>query len=631
MDRLPLKDTKVTVNISGMIADIRVAQTYANEGSHAINASYVFPASTKVTVHGMTMQVGNQIVTARIKEKEEAKEKFEAAKSEGKNASLLEEKEANVFSMSVANIMPGDVISIELHYTELISPSDGIYQFVFPTVVGPRYVSPVLNDGGREEWAAIPYFKEGSSPADTYSIDVRLSSGVPISALRCNSHEVDVDWQENTNAHITLANPAEYAGNRDFILDYCLMGEEIQSGLLLDTNGTENFFMLTLQPPKRVEAAQIPSKEYIFVLDVSGSMFGFPLDTAKELIRDLVSGLTDQDTFNLVLFSDKNVILSPVSLPATAGNMKRAIDLIDAQDGRGGTELTPALEDALAIRSDGKHARTVVLITDGFIYGEDKIFDIIADNMEHASFFPFGIGSSVNRNLIEGIAEIGQGEPFVVTDKDEAAIIAERFRTYISSPVLTDIQVRFDGFDVYDVEPAVLPTLFAEKPLVLLGKYRGEASGTVTVTGKTAIGAYSSSLNLAEAADGICSVAPARTDLVPSGSLSYLWARKRVARLTAYGMNKDNPDVKEEVTKIGLAYSMLTPYTSFIAVSEVVRNPDGESTDVEQSRPLPLHVSNLSVGYTIGAEPEWFFGPALASALILGYLKWRKKSNFTAD
>ena len=141
-DRFPLKETSVTTNIDGVIAETYVVQTYSNEGSSPINASYVFPASTNATIHGMQMIIGDNIVTAKIKEKEEAKEEFEEAKSEGKSASLLEQQRPNVFTMDVANIMPGDDVRIELHYTELIEPEENTYQFVFPTVVGPRYPSP---------------------------------------------------------------------------------------------------------------------------------------------------------------------------------------------------------------------------------------------------------------------------------------------------------------------------------------------------------------------------------------------------------------------------------------------------------------------------------------------------------
>lgn len=615
VDSFPLKRTDVNTTIKGIIADTYVVQSYANEGTKPINASYVFPASTKVTIHGMKMQIGNQVVTATIKEKEEAKEEFEAAKSEGKSASMLSEERANVFTMDVANIMPGDEVRIELHYTELITPDEGTYQFVYPTVAGPRYVGPVIDEAGnRDEWTAAPYLTEGSTPSDEYNINVTVSAGVPISSLTSSSHNIDINWDENTTAHISLADPSDYAGNRDFILDYKLTGEEINTGLIIDKGENENYFMLMVQPPERYEIEDIPPREYIFVLDVSGSMSGFPLDTAKQLINNLVSGLRETDTFNLILFSGTSYQMSESSLPATKENVDKALKLIKEQKGAGGTELAEALEDALDIPIDNDVARNIVIITDGYIYGESDIFKLINDNLNQADFFSFGIGSAVNRYLIEGIATSGQGEAFIVTKEEQADATAERFRTYIQSPVLTDIKVSFDGFDAYDVEPSILPTLYAEKPIVLLGKWRGEATGTIHITGMNGDGEYSQDIAVSDVVSG------------ENSSLGYLWARKRVELLTDYGTNSNNPDVKDEVTQLGLSYNMVTPYTSFIAVLDVVRNTDGESTDINQPLPLPLEVSNLAVGYRIGSEPnELIIIGALAVIMLIPVLSKRMK------
>lgn len=616
VDCLPLKSTDVNTTIEGIIADTYVVQTYANQGTKPINASYIFPASTKVTVHGMKMQIGNQTVTAVIKEKEEAKQEFEEAKSEGKSASMLSEERANVFTMDVANIMPGDEVRIELHYTELITPTDGTYQFVYPTVAGPRYVGPVLDDtGNREEWTSTPYLPEGTAPSDQYHIHVTVSAGVPIASLSSSSHDVKIDWEENTTARVSLADPADYAGNRDFILDYKLTGEQIRTGLITSQGEKENYFMLMIQPPERYEVEEIPPREYIFVLDVSGSMSGFPLDTAKKLINNLVSGLRETDTFNLILFSGDSLQMADNSVPATKENVQKALRLINGQKGAGGTELASALEDALQIPAEEDTSRNIVIITDGYIYGESEVFDMVRDNMEHADFFSFGIGSAVNRYLIEGIASIGQGEPFIVTDETEAPAVADRFRTYIQSPVLTDIQVIFEGMDTYDFEPAVLPTLYAQKPIVLLGKWRGEAAGTIHVSGRTGEGKYTENIDVAKAING------------QNDAVGYLWARKRVERLTDYGRSGDDPKVRAEVTQIGLDHHMITPYTSFIAVLDVVRNPEGDGTDVDQPLPLPLEVSNLAVGYRIGSEPEdvMFIGMLVVLLLLSALVKRRMR------
>jgi Ca-activated chloride channel family protein len=596
VDQFPLKETKVKVNISGTIADIFVTQTYANNGESPINGSYVFPASTRVSVHGMTMEIGDNLVTAKIKEREEAKQEFEQAKTEGKSASLLEEQRPNVFSMNVANIMPGDTVRIELHYTELIESTEGTYQFVFPTVVGPRYSNQSKSDAAEtDKWIESPYIKDGNTPPGEYDITVNLSMGVPVKDIKCNSHKINIVQKEESVAEVSLADKEEFAGNRDFILEYKLTGQEIRNGLMLYKGGKENFFMLTMQPPERVKLEDIPDREYVFVLDVSGSMNGFPLDTAKVFIRNLVNHLRETDKFNLILFAGASSIMSSSSVPATEANMKEAIKLIDQQEGSGGTELLPALERALSLPKAENMSRSVVMITDGYIDSEKAIFDLIHNNLNKINFFTFGIGSSVNRYLIEGMAKAGSGEPFVLTDPSGASEIAERFREYIKSPVLTDINVQFDGFDAYDIEPPNLPTLFAQRPVILFGKWRGTPSGTIHLSGMTRNGVYKQDIQVA-------GVQP----MEANSAISYLWARSKVARLSDYGFgDTDNPDIRKEVTSLGLEYSMLTPYTSFIAVIEKIRNTDGKSTDVNQPLPLPLNVSNLAVGdpYTQGAEP----------------------------
>lgn len=618
VDRFPLKETDVKTNINGMIAETYVVQTYANEGERPINASYVFPASTKVSVHGMTMQINDQRITAVIREKEEAEEEFEAAKEEGKSASLLEEQRPNVFTMDVANIMPGDSIRVELHYTEMIESTEGTYQFVFPTVVGPRYAGVVEEEQKEEgDWVESPYLQEGVSPDSAYHITVNLSTGVPVSDLTCSTHEVDVEWKKNSEAKITLANAEDFAGDRDFIMEYKMEGDEVSSGLMLYEGEEENYFLLTVQPPKRYEPKDILPREYIFVLDVSGSMEGYPLETAKELIRNMVGNLRDTDSFNLFLFSDIVSEMSLCSVAATEENIKCALDLIDMQEGGGGTELAAALDSALLTPAKEDVSRNVVVITDGYIYDEEEIFKRVEEHLDETSFFSFGIGSSVNRSLMEGIAAAGMGEAFVVTEEEEAEETANRFRTYIEAPILTDIDISFDGFDTYDTAPSSIPTLFAERPIVLLGKWRGEAAGTIRISGKSGTEAYVQNMDV--------------SGFQPSGeneALRYLWARKRVEALTSYGFAEIDDHTKAEITSIGLDYSMITPYTSFVAVLDTVRNPQGDSADVDQPSPLPKGVSEYAVGgYLFGAEPEVTIltVTALLAAAAGGFGRWRKK------
>src|SRR6185295_4288999 len=266
------------------------------------------------------------------------------------------------------------------------------------------------------------------------------------------------------------------------ILDYRLSGKEIQSGLLTYEGPKENFFLLTVQPPERPAAAEIPPREYIFVLDVSGSMRGFPLNTAKDVLKNLIGKLKPTDTFNVIQFSGGSQVLSPTSIAANLENVSRAVTAID--------KLKAALRQAIQLPRSEFESRSIVVVTDGFIAQEPGVFTLIHENLKNTNFFAFGIGSSVNRYLIEGIARAGQGEPFVVTRPEEAGAAGERFRSYIESPVLTNVRVSYRGFDAYDVEPEVQPDLFAERPVVLFGKWRGEKRGQIEVTGRSGNGAF---------------------------------------------------------------------------------------------------------------------------------------------
>ena len=594
VDHLPLKDTRVDISVSGVIADVKVRQIYRNEGARPINASYVFPASTRAAVYAMRMQLGNEIIVAKIKEREEAKQEFEKAKEEGKSASLLEQERPNVFSMSLANIMPQEQVEIELRYTELLIPTENVYELVFPTVVGPRYQSPQDKNKEKDGFVQAPYLHQGQQPPSELHISARIAAGLPIYDLSCPSHQIFPQWQ-NGAAQLTLDDSKPFEGNRDFVVRYRLAGDQIASGLLLFQGTDENFFLYMAQPPQRVATEAVPPREYIFVVDVSGSMDGFPLNTSKRLLRNLIGKLRPTDLFNVVLFAGDSSVLSPQSLPANQENIGKAIGLIEQQRGAGGTELLPAIQQAMSLPRQDGISRSLLLITDGFVGGEQGVFDHIKANLNRCNVFAFGIGTSVNRYLIEGVARAGMAEPFIVTDEAEAVGVADKFREYVESPVLTDIQVRTIGFDVYDVNPVKFPDLLAQRPIVLFGKWRGPATGQIELTGKTGQGVYTTQLD----------VASSQPDEANS-ALRYLWARSRIAELSDYGGYQVEAENKQEITALGLKYNLLTRFTSFIAVREVVTNPTGSADDVNQASPLPLRVSDLAVGggSEVGSEPE---------------------------
>ena len=591
-DELPLKETSVNATVVGAIADVTVRQVYVNSGKNPLEAIYTFPMSTKAAVYGMQMTIGKRIVRAQIEEKQKARADYEKAKQEGKRASLLEQSRPNVFTMNVSNIMVGDTIVVELNYTELLVPEKGVYSFVYPTVVGPRYSNKKKSQAGPDDqFVASPYTRSGVMPTYKFGYELTINSGIPIQDVACKSHKMNVKHEGLKKTVVQLDKSEVNGGNRDVIVNYSLQGSQIESGVLLYEGEDENFFLLMVQPPKKVQKEDIPPREYIFIVDVSGSMWGFPMEITKNLMRNLILNLKPTDKFNVVLFSGAAKVFSPQSVDATQENIALADDFIQKGNAYGGTEVLNALRMANAIpRPDEDIARTFVMTTDGYVDVDRESIEFVREHSDNTNFFIFGIGSSVNRYLIEGIAFAGHGELMIVTNKTEASAAAERFRQYVSTPVLTRIKFNSGKFNAYDVEPMAVPDMMAERPIMIFGKYKGKPTGMVTLTGKVGRKRYMQTFDLSQ-------VKPEKSN----AALRYLWARERIKYLDYLGGQyaRDDTPIAKQITELGLKYNLMTNYTSFIAIDEVVVNKDGKQTTVKQPIPMPEGVSDYAVGHDV--------------------------------
>ncbi|KIX11168.1 VIT domain-containing protein [Dethiosulfatarculus sandiegensis] len=597
LDRLPLTGARAKVKISGFLARVKVIQEYHNQGKRPLEAVYLFPASTKASVHNLTMTIGQRTIKARIRKTEQARREFGQARQQGKSASLLEQKRPNVFQMRVTNIMPGDHIRVEMDYTEILKPADKVYEFVFPTVVGPRYRS---EDQGVEAdtWVANPYLPRGEQSLHSFGLELELTSPIAVSRLGCPSHNPKITYEDSHRAKVVLE-PSPQAGNRDFVLRYTLAGNQIQTGFLTQKTLQGNHFLLMIEPPLEEIRAEVLPREFIFVVDVSGSMRGFPLTCAIRLMKNLMTGLSEKDSFNILFFAGGDRLLSPVSLKASPENKKRALAMLEKVKGGGGTRLLPALERALKLPEQEESSRILVLITDGYVHVEQKALALVKNNLGRANLFTMGVGSSVNRYLVEALARAGQGEAMVILNPDQAGKGAERFARYISRPVLKDIKIEFTGISASELEPGRLPDLFDQRPLSVLGKFKGETPAKVKITGRTAKGPYTKVIELKA------------SDLDKSkGSLDLLWAKKRIQGLNDLLSVSDPSELKEEITGLGLKYNLLTAFTSFVAVDEKIRAKGEKPEVVVQPLPLPRGVENSAVG----PSPAMARGKAFLSA-----------------
>lgn len=614
LEQFPLKYTKSKVKLNGLIATVELTQSYSNLGSTPINATYIFPASTRAAVNSMTMTLNDRTVKAIIKEKTMAKAAFDKAKVEGKSASLLSQKRPNIFSMDVANIMPGDIVKVELTYTEIIQAEEGQYEFVLPGVVGPRFGGDAYLSSSETAWVSNPYLATEDAEKDPvkYVVDIDMQSPIAIHDLRSITHKPKIEWKDAKSARVRLQGDAKTVGNRDFILHYHLQGENIISGLSHYTWNGDNYFMLVAAPPKSVQPDVVTAREYLFIVDVSGSMHGFPLNTAKEVMEDLLKGLRPSDRFNIMFFSGGSDALSSTPLPATMENIESGIRMMQSMRGGGGTRLYDALETALKMPRVEDMSRSMVVVTDGYISAEDAVFRLISDNLDRGNLFAFGIGSSVNRHLIEGMAKAGHAESFVVTNQNEADIYTKRFKRYISAPVVTNIELSSPNADIIDMQPAHIPDMMGERPVLVMGKYKQTSNNAAvfnltgsTVKGKTK---WSHTIN----------------DEHQDANLPQLWARKRLEDLYVVPRGSSR-DIKKSITDLGLKYSLLTKHTSFVAVDNIVRNKSDKAIDIKQPLPLPQGVSNYAVAGRPMPEPEFEF-LLIITLLIIGGIFIHTKS-----
>ena len=573
----PLRHTDVQVRIAGPLARVTVTQEFHNPFAEKIEAVYTFPLPPDSAVDDMTMHVGDRTIRGLIKPRDEARKIYEEARRTGRIAGLLDQERPNIFTQAVANILPGATVQIQIGYVETVPYEAGAYSFNFPMVVAPRYMPRRgVPDAAR---IAPPVTPEGTRAGHDIAVEVHLDAGVPIGAIESRTHDVAIERPNPRQAVVKLRDKSVIP-NKDFILKYGVAGRRVEDAVLTHTG----YFTLLLQPPDRVQPAEIAPKELVFVLDTSGSMSGFPIEKAKEAMGLALDGLHPRDTFNLITFSGDTHILFPNPVPATPENRRLAREFLNSRSGSGGTEMMKAIRASLAPSDAPERTRVVCFMTDGEV-GND--LDILAEVQRHpnARVFAFGIGGSVNHFLLDGMARYGRGEVEYVGLRDDGSAAARRFHERVRSPLLTDIAIDWGGLAVTSVYPARIPDLFAAKPLVVSGRYTSPGAGVIRLRGKMAGRDFTREI---------------RVNLPASepenAMLATLWARRRVEDLMSQdfgGLQRGamRDDLKQQITKLGIDYRLMTPFTSFVAVEEKVITEGGAPRRVEVPVEMPEGMS----------------------------------------
>jgi Ca-activated chloride channel family protein len=595
IQRFPLEHTNVRAEIIGNVARVEVTQKFHNPYDIKIEAVYVFPLPNRAAVNDMEIHVGERTIKGIIKKREEARRIYEEAKRAGHVAALLDQERPNIFTQSVANILPGNRIEVKICYFEALPYVDNDYTFAFPMVVGPRFIPGTATGSGKRGWSpdttdvpdasriTPPVLEPGQRSGHDISLEVKLDAGTELVNLASPSHEVEVDREGKGAARIVLKKH-DSIPNKDFVLRYRLDADAPQLVFLPHRKEDDGYFMLLIQPEASPAPDTIAPKEMVFVVDCSGSMSGFPLEKVKEAMRHSLTNLNPNDTFQIVRFSNSAETFAPAPVSATEGNIQRGLGYIETLAGRGGTIMLEGVRAALTPPKDPERVRIVSFMTDGYIGNENQILAYMEGNLNGARLFSFGVGSSVNRYLLDKMAEFGRGAVEYVLLQDDAEEPVKRFYERVRNPYLTDIEIDWGGAEVEGIYPKRIPDLFVGQPVVLHGRYTQPGKATLTLRARLGGKPYEQRVTVRF---------PAKHE--EGEAIGTLWARARIEDLSNQQIVQARPELEEEITQVALEHRLVSAYTSFVAVEEKIVTGSEQPVLVEVPVEMPDGVSYQGV------------------------------------
>ena len=575
-----LTHTRVEVEVTGFMQAVTVTQTFQNPFTAPVEALYVFPLPDDAAVHDMTLTAGGRVTRAQIQKRAVARQQYETAKAEGRRAALLDQERPNLFTQSLANLLPGESVEVALQYVAPLRYDDGVYTLNFPMVVGPRYVPGATlpgesqGSGATPDTASVPDASRITPPSARSGRDievtVRLDAGTVIEDLWSVSHRLEVDRPSSSRMSLWL-HPLDTLPNKDLVVRWRVSGTQARAALLAGGGA----FALMLNPESKDANLPPTPREMVFVIDTSCSMNGPPLDAAKRAMTRALEQMNPDDTFMLIDFADTASSFHDAPLPATDTQVRRAEAYLQALPAGGGTNQLSGIRRALARPEDPKRLRMVLLMTDGFIGNEEEILAETRKLRGEARVFGFGIGSSVNHFLLSRLSEEGRGFYQYVRPDEDAGEAVDRFVRRVRRPLITDLVVDWGGLQVADTLPSAVVDLFDAQPLIILGRYRAEGAGTVVLRGKRA---------------GLPVVFEVPVTLPALSSeghaLSMAWARRRIEQLSAAQYDVEQPETVERITSLGLEFHLVTKYTSLVAVEET-KVTDVAATTVSEPTLVP--------------------------------------------
>jgi Ca-activated chloride channel homolog len=626
----PQPATEVRMGIGGMVARVDVVQYFHNPHDEWQEGVYVFPLPEDAAVDRVRLRIGDRVIVGEIKERQEAAEVYQTARAAGSRSALVEQERPNVFTASVANIGPGDVVAVEIGFQQKVRFSDGAFRLRLPLVVGPRFVAdrpavalgvsmapaapmvPAVPDADR---VTPPVRSADEGVGNPVKMLIRLDPGFDVETITSPTHVIRTTSRTADGYTIVLDGDTAYA-DRDFELVWTAKAQAVPAaGLFAEQRDDGAYALVMLTPPVWDAAAETERspREVVFVIDTSGSMHGASLDQAKRALALALAlaRLDARDRFNIIRFSDRTTALFSGPQTADADTLRLARDYVATLASDGGTEMVPAFARALNGRVDASRLRQVVFLTDGAVANEKELFSLVRARLGDSRLFTVGIGSAPNGYFMRETARLGRGTFTYIGNVDEVRQRMEALFTKLEKPAVTDLVLDLPGEG--EVFPRRLPDLYHGEPLVVSMRL-DRLDGILALSGRRAGKTWRTTLDLATAR--------------PLTGVAKVWARDKMRDLQdAIHTGVDTATVRGAVTRLAVAHQLMSPYTSLVAVDRTPARPADEALHRrEVATNLPAGwtrekvVGEISAAFKAGLQPASFNLPATATAAELKML-----------
>ena len=583
----PVLKTDVQITVTGIIARATVRQEFTNPSQKKgdwLEGIYVFPLPETAAVDHLRMTVGERIIEGQIKERGEAKHVYDRAKQEGKRASLVEQERPNIFTTSVANIGPGEHITVEIEYQETVRYDNGQFQLRFPMAVGQRYIpgTPVIIEDQAPKGSGIvldtdrvPDASRITPPVqplshgsingsmNPVSLSLTLTPGFPVVKVESPYHPIIVISDPDGGFQISLQEDTVPA-DRDFqLVWHPTPRTEPMATVFTEQKNGETYAMLMLVPPTQQDdkAPRIP-RDLTFIIDTSGSMAGPSIEQAKLSLAAALTRLTTQDRFNIIQFNNAVRSLFSTPQPVTTTSIKKAVRYVERLAADGGTDMLPALRQALKSPQDSTRLQHIILITDGQVGNEDELFELLHHRVGTRRLFTIGIGSTPNSHLMRKTAEFGRGTFTSVGNVSEVKDKLDALFKKLERPVLHDIRLDHSGWTRLEHYPPRIADLYEGEPIVLAVK-AASLPQQALLHGQTGDHPWSLPVSL--------------THANTRGGLSVFWARQKISALMdeTYTGGVEEA-IRTAILDVALAHHLVSKYTSLVAVDVTPARPTGK-------------------------------------------------------